>query len=94
MAQTNHSQNSGNVIHLKIDSGYTVYPSMMDMRKVVYPVGSLWATNDPDANPGTVMGFGSWRKVSPGPVTWQMLEDSTWNIEGTVLGYYIWERIE
>ncbi len=60
----------------------------------VFPVGALWATEDPEADPAEVLGFGTWEKVSPGAVTWKQLADTTWNMTGTVEGIYVWKRIE
>ena len=80
-------------IPLKVDTGQVVYPSHEEIMKMAYPVGSLWATRDEDADPAEELGFGDWQKVSPGRMTWEMLQGSTWNAQGTVIGYYIWERI-
>lgn len=79
-------------IPLHVDIAQKVYPSQKDILMVAFPVGSLWATQDEDADPAVVLDFGTWEKVSPGRMTWRMLMQSRWNSEGTVLGYYIWHR--
>ena len=58
----------------------------------VFPVGGYWATGNSTANPATVLGFGTWSKVSPGALTWGQLADTTWNPTGTVAGIYVWQR--
>lgn len=87
-------------VHLRTEDTEPIHllpssiPSIKEILMIAYPVGSLWATDDADADPAEDMGFGVWQKVSPGAVTWEMLGDQTWNIQGTVFGYYIWRRIE
>lgn len=80
-------------VHL-LHSSQPYFPDMEEILMIVYPVGSLWVTDDQNADPAEEIGFGVWQKVSPGAVTWEMLGDQTWNIQGTVFGYYIWRRIE
>lgn len=58
----------------------------------LFGIGSLWATTDSTEDPATVLGFGTWSKISPGALTWGQLEDTTWNPTGTVTGIYVWER--
>lgn len=60
----------------------------------LYPVGSLWATEDKTANPATVLGFGTWKKVSPIKPTWNRLKQTTtWadmSIDSPTV--YVWKR--
>lgn len=61
----------------------------------VFPVGSCWATEDSTANPATVLGFGTWRKISPVRATWDRLKaSSTWaDIKVDVGTVYVYKRI-
>jgi len=61
----------------------------------IFPVGSCWATEDSTARPATVLGFGTWRKISPVKATWDRLKaSSTWETmtvdSGTV---YVYKRL-
>ena len=58
----------------------------------LFGVGSLWATTSSSENPATVLGFGTWTKISPGALTWLQLKDTTWNTTGTIAGIYVWQR--
>ena len=60
----------------------------------VYPVGSLWATYDDTALPGTVLGFGTWTKVSPIRPTWRRLKATTTYAEMAADSpeIYVWRR--
>lgn len=59
----------------------------------LFGVGSLWATRSSTDNPATVLGFGTWQKIAPSPLTWNDIEDLTWNnISGVTAGIYVWER--
>lgn len=76
------------VILPKTGGGSAVFVDPQEL----FPVNSLYATTDSTANPGTILGFGTWSKISPGAITWGQLEDSTWNLTGTVAGIYVWQR--
>ena len=58
----------------------------------IFPVGKLWSTEDSTENPATVLGFGTWSRVSTEP-TWDDL-DQTWSdIDGIIVsGVYVWKR--
>lgn len=59
----------------------------------LFSVGSLWATEDASANPASVLGFGTWTKVAPAPMTWNDLKTTTWNrVSGVTGGIYVWRR--
>ena len=59
----------------------------------IFPVGSLWATEDSTKTPASVLGFGTWVQVSPSNITWGNLYDSTWQIvDGTSGGLFVYKR--
>lgn len=59
----------------------------------VYPVGSLYATED-TSNPATILGFGTWMKIAPANATWGQLYNSTWTIQSSSIdGLYVYRRI-
>lgn len=59
----------------------------------IFPVGSLWATEDSTKTPASVLGFGTWVQVSPSNITWGNLYDSSWTIvDGTANGLYVYKR--
>lgn len=60
----------------------------------VYTVGSLWATKNQSDNPATVLGFGTWKKISPVAATWDRLKQTTtWAaMEMDNPTVYVWER--
>lgn len=80
------------IVHLQIAERRKERPTKQDIMRVAYPVNSLWATDDIDANPSEALGFGEWEKVSPGAVTWGVLMDQTWNMQNALFGYFIWKR--
>lgn len=62
----------------------------------MYPVGSLYASTDPDADPGVIIGMPSadWIQVAPSNVTWGNLYNATWDItDGSTDGIYVFERL-
>jgi len=60
----------------------------------MYPVGSLWATEDGTKNPATELGFGTWTKVSPIKPTWNRLKaTTTWaDMQVDAPTVYVWKR--
>ena len=94
----------------QILSGYSAWVNGVEVKGSLdpggsyYPVGSLWATDDPDETPGTVLGIGtwslvrsvdpSWNELSETETTWDEISDSsTWDDLSYDLPYYfIWKR--
>ena len=84
----------------KLLAGYTAHRA--DVQAVtgtwslqnVYPVGSLWATEDSTQNPAAVLGFGTWTKVSPIQATWNRLKQTTTWAEMAMDAptVYVWKR--
>lgn len=85
----------------KLLAGYTAHDrsgaaitGTWSLENNVYPVGSLWATYDATALPGTVLGFGTWIKVSPIRPTWRRLKATTTYAEMAADSpeIYVWRR--
>ena len=58
----------------------------------LFPVGKLWATEDSTEDPATVLGFGTWARVSTEP-TWDDLDQSWEALDGIIVtGVYVWKR--
>lgn len=75
-------------------SGVTAHDSSgSPVTGTLFSVGALWATRDGTLDPANVLGFGTWQKVAPAPMTWNDLKNVTWkNISGVTGGIYVWER--
>lgn len=78
---------------VKVAAIPSTYYTMAEAIALLYPVGSVWATDDSTANPAAVLGLGTWSKVAPNEPRWDDLT-STWNtITGAMGGYYVWKRL-
>ena len=65
----------------------------------LYGVGSLFAS-DQSSNPGTILGFGTWKKIresgftwlEAGDFTWTELAEDTWGFGLYKPNVYVWIR--
>lgn len=89
--QTSQQLMEGVTAHSKTGATIT---GTWSLAKDVYPIGSLWATYDGTALPGTVLGFGTWTKVSPIRPTWRRLKATTTYAEMAADSpvIYVWRR--
>lgn len=60
--------------------------------QLLYPVGSLYATESSTDNPATILGFGTWVKYAPADLTFDDTDLDWNNTVGVTSGIYVWKR--
>ncbi len=65
----------------------TINNAILESKKALYPVGSLYFNATREANPGTLLGFGTWERIAKGKTLIGVdTEDSDFNAAGKTGG--------
>lgn len=68
------------------------YYTMTEAAAILFPVGSFYASENGNDNPATILGVGTWRKISPANTVNELKNQSGVDDFVTVGTLYVWKR--